>query len=285
MSAATITADFDPHKSIRSHTLVGAVGLLLVVGGLGGWAATTDISGALIAPGSIVVDLSVKKVQHPTGGVVGALNVRNGDYVHAGDVLVRLDETTMRANLSIVVNGLNELYARAARLESERDGLDAIRKPAEFVGRESDPYVMKVMEGEKRLFEMRRTARTGQKEQLQERIVQLNEEVKGLEAQQASKGQEIDLIQRELSGVTELWDKKLIQLTRLTSLEREAARLGGERAQLIASIAQSRGKVAEINLQILQIDQTSPAMSQRNCARSTRRSANSANARSRPKIN
>ncbi len=226
-----------------------------MIGGLGGWAATTDISGALIAPGSMVVDSSVKKVQHPTGGVVGALNVQNGDFVHAGDVLVRLDETTLRANLSIVVNGLNELVARAARLESERDGLDQVRTPAEFEGRQSDPYVTKVMEGERRLFEMRRTARTGQKDQLQERIVQLNEEVKGLEAQQASKGQEIDLIQRELAGVSELWDKKLIQLTRLTALEREAARLGGERAQLVASIAQSRGKVAEINLQILQIDQ------------------------------
>ncbi len=267
MTSATVSAEFDPIRSIRWHTLVGAVGLLLVIGGLGGWAATTDISGALIAPGSIVVDTSVKKVQHPTGGVVGALNVRNGDSVHAGDVLVRLDETTLRANLSIVVNGLNELFARAARLESERDGLDQVRMAAEFKGRESDPYVMKVIEGERRLFEMRRTARAGQKEQLQERIVQLNEEVKGLEAQQASKGQEIDLIQRELSGVSELWDKKLIQLTRLTSLEREAARLGGERAQLIASIAQSRGKVAEINLQILQIDRDSR---QRRCERAPR---------------
>ncbi|WP_424630067.1 HlyD family type I secretion periplasmic adaptor subunit [Bradyrhizobium sp. SYSU BS000235] len=256
MTATTIAAEFDPIRSIRKHSILGALGLLLVVGGAGGWAATTDISGALIAPGSIVVDSNVKKVQHPTGGVVGALNVRNGDYVHAGDVLVRLDETMLRANLSIVANGLDELVARAARLESERDGLDQVRVPAEFESRQSDPYVMKVMEGERRLFEMRRTARAGQKEQLQERIVQLNEEVKGLEAQQASKGQEIDLIQRELSGVSELWDKKLIQLTRLTSLEREAARLGGERAQLIASIAQSRGKAAEINLQILQIDQT-----------------------------
>lgn len=256
MSSTTIATEFDPVRSIRSHTLLGAIGLLLVIGGLGGWAATTDISGALIAPGSIVVDSNVKKVQHPTGGVIGALNVRNGDYVHAGDVLVRLDETMLRANLSIVANGLDELLARAARLSSERDGLDQIRMPVEFADRQSDPYVIKVMEGEQRLFEMRRTARAGQKDQLQERIVQLNEEVKGLEAQQASKGQEIDLIQRELSGVSELWDKKLIQLTRLTSLEREAARLGGERAQLVASIAQSRGKVAEINLQILQIDQT-----------------------------
>lgn len=255
MSTVTLGHEFDPNLSIHRHTVLGALGLLIVVVGMGGWAATTDISGALIAPGSVVVDSDVKKVQHPTGGVVGALNVQNGDFVHAGDVVVRLDDTMFRANLGIVANGLDELTARAARLESERDGLSDIKMPVAFENRQSNPYVVKVMEGERRLFAMRRSARAGQKEQLQERIVQLNEEVKGLEAQQESKGQEIELIQRELSGVSELWDKKLIQLTRLTSLQREAARVGGERAQLIASIAQSRGKIAEINLQILQIDQ------------------------------
>lgn len=255
MSAVTAGREFDPRRSIHRHTALGVFVSLVIVVGIGGWAATTVISGALIAPGSIVVDSDVKKVQHPTGGVIGALNVRDGDYVHAGDVVVRLDDTMLRANLGIVANGLDELTARAARLESERDGLSEVKMPAAFESRKSDPYVMKVMHGERRLFAMRRSARTGQKEQLQERIVQLKEEVKGLEAQQKAKGQEIDLINRELAGVSELWDKKLIQLTRLTALEREAARLGGERAQLIASIAQSRGKTAEINLQILQIDQ------------------------------
>jgi HlyD family secretion protein len=255
MSMIAVERDFDPGRSIYRLTLLGVIGLIVVVGGIGGWAVTTEISGALIAPGSIVVDSDVKKVQHPTGGVIGALNVRDGDSVHAGDVVVRLDETMLRANLSIVSNGLDELIARAARLTSERDSLDEVRMPAVFEDRQSDPYVMKSMEGERRLFAMRRAARAGQKEQLQQRIVQLNEEVKGLTAQQGAKGQEIELIQRELSGVSELWDKKLIQLTRLTALEREAARIGGERAQLIATMAQSRGKVAEINLQIFQIDQ------------------------------
>ena len=254
MSAVPADREFDPRRSIYRHTLLGVFVSLVVIVGMGGWAGTTRISGALIAPGSIVVDSDVKKVQHPTGGVIGALNVRDGDYVHAGEVVARLDDTMLRANLGIVANGLDELTARAARLESERDGLNDIKMPAAFESRQSDPYVVKVMEGERRLFAIRRSARAGQKEQLQERIVQLKEELKGLEAQQKAKGQEIDLIDRELAGVSELWEKKLIQLTRLTALEREAARLGGERAQLIASIAQSRGKAAEINLQILQID-------------------------------
>jgi HlyD family secretion protein len=255
MPVANDNDEFDPRRSLRWHAVLGSVAVLLLVGGVGGWAATTDIAGALIAQGSVVVESDVKKVQHPTGGVVGALNVRNGDVVHAGDVVVRLDETLLRANLGIVANALDELTARAARLESERDALDQVRFPDSFVDRASDPYVIKVMNGERRLFAMRRAARAGLKQQLEQRIVQLNEEVRGLTAQQEAKAQEIVLIQRELVGVTELWEKKLIPLTRLTALEREATRIGGERAQLIASIAQSRGKIAEIGLQIFQIDQ------------------------------
>lgn len=255
MTTIEIRNGFDVTKSLRHHAILGFVGLAAVALGGGGWAAATNISGALIAQGSLVVDSNVKKVQHPTGGVIGALNVQDGDIVHAGDVVVRLDDTQLRANLGIVANGLDELYARAARLQSERDGLDEIKMPAAFRDRQSDPYVIQVMDGERKLFEIRRTARAGQKDQLQQRIVQLEEEVRGLEAQQQSKSEEIDLIQRELEGVRDLWGKKLIQMNRLTSLEREVARLGGERAQLVATMAQSRGKMAEIRLQIFQIDQ------------------------------
>ena len=92
--------------------------MLLLAGGFGGWASTVQISGALIAPGSVVVDSNVKKVQHPTGGVVGEVRVRDGDIVKAGDVVVRLDETVVKASLAIVVKTLNGLWARAARLEA-----------------------------------------------------------------------------------------------------------------------------------------------------------------------
>src|SRR5205814_4675364 len=106
-----------------------------------------------------------------------------------------------------------------------------------------------------KLFNLRKTARSGQKAQLRERIAQLQEEITGLTAQQNSKAKEITLIERELAGVRELWKKNLVQLTRLTALEREATRLDGERGQLIAAAAQAKGKIAETALQILQIDQ------------------------------
>jgi HlyD family secretion protein len=242
-------------RSMRRHLVGAIVVVLILVVGVGGWAATAVISGAVVASGSVVVDSNVKKVQHPTGGIVGELRVRDGDRVHAGDVVVRLDETVTRANLAIVTKGLGEMMARKARLESERDGLDTITFPAQLVADAGDPDRAAAMDSESKLFNLRKTARSGQKAQLRERIAQLGEEITGLAAQQNSKAKEIALIDRELAGVRELWKQSLVQLTRLTALEREAARLDGERGQLVAAAAQAKGKIAETTLQILQIDQ------------------------------
>lgn len=242
-------------SSIRRHLMAGIVVVVLLVGGVGGWAATTEISGALIAPGQIVVDNNIKKVQHPTGGVVGAVLVHDGDKVKAGDVVVRLDETVTRANLAIVTKGLTELRARKARLEAERDGVATVTFPPELIERRDDPLVAASMASESRLFDLRRSARLGQKKQIGERIGQLHDEIGGLTAQQEAKVKEIALIERELKGVRDLYEKNLVQLARLTALEREATRLEGERGALIASVAQVRGKIAELDLQSIQIDQ------------------------------
>ncbi len=242
-------------RSIRRHLFAGVAVVALLAGGVGGWASTTEFAGAVIASGSVVVDSNIKKVQHLSGGIVGELRVHDGDRVSVGDVVVRLDDTVTRANLAIVKKGLDELVGRKSRLESERDGRQTIKFPDEMLARKSDPEVAHVMESESKLFELRRSARQGQKAQYRERIDQLQEEARGLGAQQAAKDQELGLIGRELVGVKELWSKNLIQLTRLTALEREQARLQGERGQLIASAAQIKGKIAETELQIIQVDQ------------------------------
>jgi HlyD family secretion protein len=242
-------------SSIRRHVVVGSVVVAILAVGLGGWASTAEIAGALIAPGFVVVDSNVKKVQHPTGGVVGEVRVRDGDRVKAGDTLVRLDETVTRANLAIVQKGLIELYARKARLAAERDGADTVGTPKELADKTADADVQEALASERKLFELRRTARLGQKQQLRQRIAQLQEEIRGLEAQQAAKTKETELIEQELGGMRELWKKNLIPIDKLTALERETARLQGERGQLIASAAQAKGKIAETELQVLQVDQ------------------------------
>jgi HlyD family secretion protein len=242
-------------ESIQRHVVAGSILVGVLVIGLGGWASTAQISGALIAQGSIVVDTNVKKVQHPTGGVVGELFVRDGDHVKAGDVLLRLDETVTRANLAIVNKGLVEFYARKARLAAERDGADTMAVPPEVAGRLDEPDVKEALASERKLFELRHQDRLGQKQQLQERITQLQQQITGLAAQQSAKDKGIALTEQELQGVRDLWQKNLVQLNRLTLLQRDEARLEGERGQIIAQAAEVKGKIAEIQLQIIQVDQ------------------------------
>lgn len=234
---------------------MGFAVVLLLGGGVGGWAATTQLASAVIAHGSVVVDSHIKKVQHPTGGVVGEVRVRDGDHVHAGDVLVRLDDTITRANLGIVSKGLNELLARRARLESERDGVESVKFPDALLQHADDPEVARTIAGESKLFDLRRSARLGKKAQLSQRVDQFTQQIGGFTAQADAKARETDLINKELEGVRELWKLKLTPLTRLSALEREAARLEGERGQLISSIAEANGRISETKLQIIQIDQ------------------------------
>jgi HlyD family secretion protein len=241
--------------SIRRHIIAGVVLVAVLAVGLGGWASTAEISGALIAQGSLVVDSNVKKVQHPTGGVVGEVRAHDGDRVKAGDILIRLDETVTRANLAIVTKGLTELYARKARLGAERDGVDTVAVPKELAGNINNAEVTEALSSERKLFDLRRAARLGQKDQLRQRIKQLQEQIIGLTAQQDAKTKETSFIEKELEGVRDLWAKNLVQLNRLTSLEREAARLQGERGSLVAGTAETKGKIAETELQILQVDQ------------------------------
>ena len=170
-SAAQARVEASIRRNLRDGTAV--IALLLV--GLGGWAALADISGAVIASGVVVVESNNKKVQHPTGGIVGELLVKEGDRVKAGDVLVRLDETLTRANLAIVSKALDELTSRKARLEAERDARDRIEFPQDLLDRRQDPEVDSEIESEQRAFEVGRTAREGQKQQLRQQIAQLKE--------------------------------------------------------------------------------------------------------------
>ncbi len=239
----------------RRPLLIGFVTLFLLVFGVGGWAVATQLSGAVIAHGKLVVDTNVKKVQHPTGGVVGELLVKEGDRVKQGDVLVRFDATQARASLAIVSKALDELAARQARFEAERDDAKTVDFPADLAARAGDPEIARLMTGEQRLFEMRRTARNGQKAQLREQIEQLHRQIEGTQAQEVAKGKELKLIAQELEGVRILWKQSLVPISRVTVLERDSARMEGERAALVAALAQSRGRIAELELKIHQIDQ------------------------------
>lgn len=233
--------------------MVGALAVLGFAGTIGVWSAVATLSGAVIASGQFVVDGNVKKVQHPTGGIVGDLRVRDGDYVTAGQTVLRLDDTITRANLQVIVSQMDELAARRSRLVSERDGLQQIAPDETFAGREAENSVAKLLSSERDLFSARREARDISVAQLHKQIAQLKQEIAGFQSQKSAGSRQSTLIAAELKDVVSLFDRDLVPITRKNRLEREAADLEGSDGKLVASIAQAEGKIAETELQIQQV--------------------------------
>jgi HlyD family secretion protein len=221
----------------------------------GGWLAFVPLAGAVVVPGNLVVQSSVKTIQHPTGGIVAGIKVANGVHVGAGDLLLQLDGTQARANLQMVNKQLDELRARIARLVAERDGLERPQVPSVLAARSADDNVRTLVTSEEALFLARLNARRSQKDLLQSRIGQLNQEISGLAAQVDSKTKQLELIAGELTGVQDLYDKRLVPLARLTTLQRETARIEGEHGQLMSAIAETQSKIGEAQLQIVRLDQ------------------------------
>ncbi|HUI96887.1 MAG TPA: HlyD family type I secretion periplasmic adaptor subunit [Xanthobacteraceae bacterium] len=242
-------------RSFERELRTGLRVLILGLGIAGGWATLVPLSGAVVVTGSLVVQSDIKKVQHPTGGVVAQIAVHDGMRVKAGDLVARLDETQVRANQQVITKQLDEVLVRIARLTAERDGADAPQMPPELAARPDDTDVKARFASEMTLFKARATARQSQKDLLKSRIAQLGEQIDGLEAQIKSNAAQTDLIAGELKGVQALFDKQLVPITRLNSLQRDAARLDGERGQLQSSIAETKSKINEAQLQMIRVDQ------------------------------
>lgn len=250
-----------PAFGVSKHIVFASLVMGFLVIGCGSWAATANLSGAVIAPGTFVVERNVKKVQHSYGGIVSEINVRNGDRVQSGQVLLRLDATQIKAELGIIRSQLTELVARSARLSAERDSRAEMTLPATFAEQSADAKA--AADGELRLFQENKRTKESQKEQLALRISQLKEEIVGLTAQRDAKKTELQIIQRELEQVRALAKKSLTPVSRVYSMEREETRLGGEHGGLLAQIARANGQISEINVQIIAVDENLRAQAQR----------------------
>lgn len=257
----TVTTEQVQEKSYARRVAV-ALGLCaFLILGIGGWAATSSLSGAVLAPGLIVVESNIKKVQHQTGGIVGAILVRNGDIVSGGDLLVRLDDTQTRANLGVVKSQLTELTGRKARLAAERDGSPGIEFPSGFEA--SDAEAARVAEGERRLFAAKKKSIDGQKAQMRERVGQFRHEISGLTRQEKAKASELQLVKEELARVEDMYEKRLTPVTRVLAMQRDATRIEGEHGAVVSQIARATGQIAETELKILEIEETLRAEAQK----------------------
>ena len=239
-----------------------SLGLLLavaLVAGCGGWAATANLNGAVIANGAVKVDRNVKAVQHRDGGIIKDIKVREGDVVSKGQVLIVLEDVQTRAELLIVEAQIADLIGRRARLHAERDGSDHVEFPVGYSdGKTADPGA-----GHARLFAGNLAHRKSQVEQLEFQITQLGEEIRGLESQLQGKVGELRLVEIEYGKLKPLFERGLIENSRIYAMERERARMTGERGGFEASMARAKARISEIKLQVIAIEQNGRTEAQR----------------------
>ncbi len=242
-----------PPSNPRPAILLGLLVILVAFGGFGTWATMAPIASAVIAPGVVTVDSSRKKIQHLEGGSVNEMRVRDGDAVKAGDILIRLDEIRPKASLAILQTRYDTARASEARLLAEQQGLREISFPEGLLTRGDNGKVAEILAGQRHLFEARRTSLEGEAEILESRIKQLQDDAGGILAQQKAKERQISLIREEVDSIKGLLNKGFTDRPRYLALEREMARLEGERGELISEIARTNTRIGETQLEIIQL--------------------------------
>jgi HlyD family secretion protein len=240
-----------------SYIRFGVFCLLLLVGGLGGWAATAELRGAVVSGGRLRVESQRQVVQHPDGGVVGEILVHEGDVVHAGDVLVRLDGTKLRSEMAVLESQLYELMARRGRLVAEQTDRDSIAFDPDLLrAAEQNPEVQALIDGQQALFDARLKTMQREIEVMRERETQIQEQIAGSTSQIEALERQSTLIEEELKGQRKLLKKGLAQASRVLALERESARLEGQRGEMVAQAAQLKGQISETEIEVLRMQAT-----------------------------
>ncbi|MCR9139923.1 MAG: HlyD family type I secretion periplasmic adaptor subunit [Alphaproteobacteria bacterium] len=238
---------------IRRHLWAAGIFLCALFLFIGSWFGSMQISGAVIAPGSIVVETNVQTLKHREGGNVAEILVSDGDHVDAGDLLLRLDDTLTQANLAVVTKQLDVMLATEARLIAERDQTEEISFPAELVKRQGDSQIDRMLHGQRLLLNARKAGLAGRLSQLQQQISQLGSQMDGLRAQSKAKSEEIELITAELQGLETLLEDSFVSENRVTVAKRNRIQLEGELGSLVAQTARAGLAITEREIQIIQL--------------------------------
>jgi HlyD family secretion protein len=226
--------------------VLGALGIVTLLFGF------VSISGAVIASGTVTVESSTKTVQHLDGGIVQKIFVKNGDVVKAGDVLVKLDDTQLRANLGVSRGRTLDALTQQLRLEAERDSKPTFMLPATLLQGQTDPQMLRMFEAQHTLFVARRTGRQGEQSVLKQRVEQLKNDLGGLEQSLEARQREFEFVARELKGVLPLYEKGFINQARLSPLQRDEARLRGEVGRFRTDVEKSLSAMQEATLKLAQ---------------------------------
>lgn len=216
------------------------------------WSMVAPLYSAAIAPGQVILDSNKKTIQHLEGGIISEILVREGMSVNKGDVLVRLDATTTKASYELVKKQYIASLATEARLIAERDKAENISFPAELLSQQGkDPIVDENIDNQTRLFKTRRSNLEGQVAVLNQKVEQANKQIEGYESQIKSADSQLALLNEEIGVVSKLLRDGNASRPRLLALQRNAADIGGQKGQYVASISQAREAIVESQKNII----------------------------------
>nr|WP_294567188.1 HlyD family type I secretion periplasmic adaptor subunit [uncultured Rhodopila sp.] len=237
----------------RRPAWLGFAVIFLAFGVFGGWAAVTEIDGAVVAQGLVAIETNSKLVQHLEGGIVSEVLIKEGERVQQDQVLVRLSNIQAKATLDTYHNQLLSARVLEARLTAERDEQPAIKLPADIAAIAPDPVVEKDIADQQVQFDDRRRSLQSQVGILEARIDGFNTQIKGLVIEQDSTTRQVGYINQELVGLRQLLTVKLVPLDRVLSMERERTRLEGAIGQTIAEQARARNSIGETQMQMQEL--------------------------------
>jgi len=238
---------------IRRPMFAGMVIIGVCVVGLGLWASFAPIWSAVVAPGLVRVEANRKTLKSREGGIVRVINVREGQEVRAGDVLIQLDDTLSRAQVEVLTNQREVAQMQRARFLAEATNLRSVAIPAELSARMSDPRIAATINNEMLLFTTRLAAVDGQKAILDQRMLQLETARSGLNVQVESIDEQVRLIREELAGYQTLYERGFAPRTLILQRQRGLAEIGGRRGALAADITRNQQQAGETRLQLSQI--------------------------------
>lgn len=227
------------------------IGLTVLVLGLGGfltWAALAPLDEGVPAPGMVTIDTKRKPVQHPAGGIVREVEVREGQQVKAGDILMRLDDVEARATYESLRQHYLTLRATEGRLAAEKDGATRVTFHNDLHQAASDPWVITKMADQEQLFQSRRSALQAELEGLTEGILGREAQLQGHMGMLDSRKRQLELLREELKGVADMVREGYLPRSRQMDLERSVAETTGFIADLHGQIASTKRSIAELKL-------------------------------------
>ncbi|MBW0157087.1 HlyD family type I secretion periplasmic adaptor subunit [Sedimentimonas flavescens] len=233
---------------------IGLLTILLGIGGFAAWSVATEINGAVVAMGQVEVEARRQTVQHPDGGLVAAIEIRDGDLVEAGAALIRLDGTELEARQLLLRRGLFETLARIDRLSAEVLDAEAPDYRAELRdAAAADAEVARVLASETALFASRRDTMAQTLAQLDERKLQARAQIEGFGREITAGETQLSLIEKELTDQQSLYERGLTQFRQVSVLQREAASLEGQIGRLQASVAEINSARAGYEIEALRL--------------------------------